>query len=945
MQAFDGVINSAPTTAIQNAYNNMYHMTAMFGGNMFNQNYQNYLDKGYSEKDASKFAMQKTLVTNLAFLPGNFITGGSVSPFTKLLTSKPSITKTIVNSIGNGLKLNTEMAASTYLSDAYDGNPDAKKFINEVTNPIKIVQNTLLTIPHSIQGMGAGLDNQKTQAIARAFENPYEFNQSMKSDVASGKTSKEDAFKVQTFLNAIKPNYDQALRMVSNDGKPITPLQAVSVAVELAKKNEASAKLKQFLLDNAEKTSTIIIRDNETGQEREVKQYLHDDGVWYDTPQQSSIEQASKFINAQNDAITNINNIINNVDTRKSVLTSEDVADIAKKHSLNGELKLGQESAINSNGAYHQEIVPLEQFMKDKEIADKVAEMKQSGTTFDKISVKTSAPPIVDEKGDVIDGKARIAAAIASGGTELRVLKPMNEFDVATQMNDLGDTRLGEDLPNMEGLDEIGRNALTEMRKVYDESLGENPDDYYGAMAKVVKDAMERGYDKAQVMDMAKRVNDGTFSNPYIEHIYEKENKPQEITKTTENDNQNKQGLPSQVGEGEKIIETKLNEGGGEEKIVDGGVLQAPTQQEPIVEVKIAEPKVEVKEDVVETPKDLTLQDKKHNRLAELKKQYNALSEAKRKTAKANEILKKINALSIDLGYEIRVKENTGGEIKILNEKGKDIRAISVKTELPTPTNVEVKKANELIDSGILTWDGDMMNDRIYIRDLTWQEIRNGQRDLTNGKINSVAAKKLTKALSEIYDKGEYSIVRGSGGFIDYVNGNQLSDFIEFKNEELPKEAENYIAENETELAKQYDEWFDSLSEKEQLEQLNLYEDAKNASTEKPSKKPVIEQGESESNVPNIESEKPTAEQPTTEAKAVEKTAKDFEALLKEHKLKNLNEFEESSAIEKDNIEKKAEAIKSKDEAKKFISENFKDLLTTLKEKGIIDELEGIKDC
>jgi hypothetical protein len=176
--------------------------------------------------------------------------------------------------------------------------------------------------------------------------------------------------------------------------------------------------------------------------------------------------------------------------------------------------------------------------------------------------------------------------------------------------------------------------------------------------------------------------------------------------------------------------------------------------------------------------------------------------------------------------------------------------------------------AKSQIDKGVLSWNGDMSIERIDLG-ISWADIRKGESDIKRGKENSVPAKRLIEALAEAKKAGGYNYKQGTGTesararyFVS------LDDVQRYSNEyQLTDAEQKEVDDSEYEAAREYDKNFNSLSEQEQIEILENYENSEDNSGT-----PSADSGQpqSENNV-SKEKERGKREKPTTKEKIAEK--------------------------------------------------------------------------
>lgn len=141
----------------------------------------------------------------------------------------------------------------------------------------------------------------------------------------------------------------------------------------------------------------------------------------------------------------------------------------------------------------------------------------------------------------------------------------------------------------------------------------------------------------------------------------------------------------------------------------------------------------------------------------------------------------------------------------------------------------DLDHAKSQIDKGVLNWNGDTGAERVNLG-IPWADIRKGEKDIKAGKVDTAPAKKLIEALKTAKENGGYEYKQGSGGQIQkqFVS---LEDIQRSNNEyELTDAEQKEVDASEFESAREYDKKFNSLSEQEQIEILENYENSQNDS-------------------------------------------------------------------------------------------------------------------
>jgi len=145
----------------------------------------------------------------------------------------------------------------------------------------------------------------------------------------------------------------------------------------------------------------------------------------------------------------------------------------------------------------------------------------------------------------------------------------------------------------------------------------------------------------------------------------------------------------------------------------------------------------------------------------------------------------------------------------------------------------EVDYALNQIDKGILQWNGDINSPRIDLG-ISWADIRKGEADLRRGKVDSAPAKRLIEAISKSKKEGGYHYKYGTGGesqrgreFVSLEDVQKATNEIPLTDAELEQ-----VNIEEEQLAKEYENYFNSITEQEQTEIRENYEN-----------RPTVEQG------------------------------------------------------------------------------------------------------
>jgi len=235
---------------------------------------------------------------------------------------------------------------------------------------------------------------------------------------------------------------------------------------------------------------------------------------------------------------------------------------------------------------------------------------------------------------------------------------------------------------------------------------------------------------------------------------------------------------------------------------------------------------------------------------------YNKLSAFQQKTKGPSAEIVDIFATASKYGFTIKdanaQKPNRTKKYELFKD-GKKVGKSQTKSDIPEATPEQVKVAEKLIDKDLVTmWNGDQTAPRLDANTygISWQEIRQGEKDIKAGKTNSAPAKRLIQVLNQIESDGDVNMVVGSGGAAVKM-GYRLSEARQAMKEipELTDEDMEKINANLDTLAKEYEEWFAStLTEQEQN---NILEENESRNQSEISENAEVRQGET-----NVSNEK-----------------------------------------------------------------------------------------
>ena len=279
-------------------------------------------------------------------------------------------------------------------------------------------------------------------------------------------------------------------------------------------------------------------------------------------------------------------------------------------------------------------------------------------------------------------------------------------------------------------------------------------------------------------------------------------------TQTEVNGGENKQEVKPTPDETKEKVSLKPDEIKNLEKIGKENDLTSHEVRGIYTKYGEGKPIVEItKSDFEKAKANQKFQD--HNKLAYELNTFNKLSPAKRNAKGAEAQRNRITALVTKLGYES--KSESDGKITVISDTGKSVRVIGVKEEIPKQTQQSINFAKRIIEQGNVLTDGAQLGD------LKPSEIKQGIKDINDGRVNSQPAKRLMIELDNLKKHGGIEYMQGGSG------GKQSRDFAFVPFDKLgfelehPEDTTPTKEQNEAD-AKEFDEYVNNLENKESFE-------------------------------------------------------------------------------------------------------------------------------
>lgn len=536
----------------------------MMGGQTMEAKRQEYEDAGFSHEEAADKAKNAAIISSFALsLPGvmrphnesmvkNIVGESGYKGFTPL----QDLLQRGKGAVKQGVNFAVDMAAINAATGGYD-----KLFEGGLKQAgHDFLVGAVSRVMSGQDGIRKVSQSQK-RALVDAIESPDKLNLS----ITESGGSPEQIRTARSFIETIRPYYNEAV-----NERGYNKEQAIEDAIERTKMVQAGRKLAQM-----EAQAPLY-----QGENKEFN---------------LEYERLNDIYNTSRQALEAVKNGISLNPNR--LVSADQMAEIVKNYSI---VRPEQKVPIELNAPYYSEPIPTSELAKDPKVKEALKQFEGSELVND---AYIDVVPVIGENGEVIDGAKGAAAAIARGQKQMYAFKSTSTNDVKKVANELYQESVS-DKPDFEGLDEVHTKALKEMRKVYDKTMRETNEDIYEGVNSVVKDALERGYDKADVINMARKVNNGILSETVVEKMYNdqmkekvepvKEVTPKEATEEMQVVSEN----PKKAAETEQIAETTKEVKQPSEK-----VEQIETPTESVTKVKIEptkEPVSESKEPQIE---------------------------------------------------------------------------------------------------------------------------------------------------------------------------------------------------------------------------------------------------------------------------------------------------------------------------------------------------------
>ena len=407
--------------------------TLTFGGIQLDGDYQEGLNKGLTGEDLAAYALKRT-ATSLAieaisvpFLPARWVPEGNMVK-NILNAEKKQWTKAGFELAEGFFGEGAEEVLDKMKNDYFDSQMAKAEYQKQ----LELYKNGQIPQPPvppkeysawksfgstaedflvgGISGMlfkagpAVNVLNAPTQgnALYKATQNMQAFNAKVDKMLGEGKLDKDQAESLKGFVATIQPHVKAA------ENKKLEGISATQWAIESAKLNEAAT-----LMTNPSWTSTASEEDKE------------------------------KVTNMAFTASNNMKMIEKGYWLKDKAVDAGQINDISKFETPANMYTDEQRDAIARIGLFETKTIDLKSGNTvapkqadgsfDNSIPQMAQEIRDGKMVFENT---TGLPPVLDNAGNVIDGKKRMAKALADGATQMDVLVPVPQAKVEEQLTD-----------------------------------------------------------------------------------------------------------------------------------------------------------------------------------------------------------------------------------------------------------------------------------------------------------------------------------------------------------------------------------------------------------------------------------------------------------------------------------------------------------------------------
>jgi len=549
-------LTSAPGRAIAKYGDNLLNTGMIAYPTIWNKYYKDAVDSGYTHEQAIKKANQRAPANLAAESIVNIygINGTRFNPQAILRGTEQNLTKgfgrrmqeiassmkpIVTRSLGEGAEEFTGSMADSYqdyreeIQKAREEGRDTSGIEFQWSKALKQGLNEAAVgtlagaAMSSINGHGKKVANSQAAAIWDAFESPQEFVEALGESRMSGKITEQEQQAIIGFAQRIRPFIEQGFAPKEQGGLGLSGPKSVQYGIERARLQETAAAVAQL----AENTMQETVTDQATGTTRVVLMAKNDSGT-YTAEAGALIEPQLRALQAQ--ALTSekaIAQLEQGTDLQGRTVAGDELANLAQRFTPAESLSGSQTTAIINNGPYRMdENADISVYMNDPAVRDAIVQMSARPGNFS-TDVNTM-PVIIGQDGQIIDGKKRIAAALATGQTTMDIARPLTAPELSVAVQEEHDATIDAAEPNLLGTTSDFAIDIITARDIYDAEVeNDRPvseaemdagitTPAMRAMVAATRSLVDEGRSKEEVMDALQRMRGENVPSTLAEGAY-----------------------------------------------------------------------------------------------------------------------------------------------------------------------------------------------------------------------------------------------------------------------------------------------------------------------------------------------------------------------------------------------------------------------------------------
>jgi len=548
-KAFDGLaatLQSMPARVATRYIDNVINTTAYAYPTIYASYFKQALDSGYTPQQASAKAAQRAsvniLIEGLANPlarrgAGSNLSNRIVNSADEVIATgrvqklgqfiKQNVSPRLGQSLGEGVEEVFGSGADSYQdwNDAGRTEPFDWKGAVEQAAHEGLVGTVAGGMMSSIGQHGTQAPTSQAAAIYQAMASPENFRQSITEQLQSGRMTPEQASQIQNFIGRVEPFVARAIQPKDKGGQALVGPKAVQYGIEQARLQETAAALAAI----APEIRYEEITDVNTGQKTQVLMARDANGIFTREAGQA-VEAQVQDLQAKAAASTlAIKQIEEGTDLRGRTVSGVEMAAISQRYTPAASLRGAQTSAILNNGPYTTESIDITPYANDPEVRGYI---QASSTPASQSITANTNPVVIGKDGQIIDGKKRIAAALATGQTTMDIARPLTAPELSVAVQEEHDATIDAAEPNLLGTTSDFAIDIITARDIYDAEVeNDRPvseaemdagitTSAMRAMVAATRSLVDEGRSKEEVMDALQRMRGENVPSTLAEGAY-----------------------------------------------------------------------------------------------------------------------------------------------------------------------------------------------------------------------------------------------------------------------------------------------------------------------------------------------------------------------------------------------------------------------------------------